>query len=192
MLAAGSDRTGLTVLELHRFVQGATEAARARFAESLPAHLGRLTPDARRRVWADLLAPYWRDRRTHMPLSLDPDEVAAMVAWVPALPEVAAEALDALRASPGDASHGADRVLWAWEQDDAWVRAHPDEAVGVIEFLAARSGASPWLPERAVAVLETALAAGAAPPGVRVAAERLIAHGSTGARGLVDRLRARD
>jgi hypothetical protein len=189
MLAVDADESGLTLLQLQRFVQYASNEARRVFADSVPRHLERLTSDARRQVWRNLLQPYWRDRRTNMPTSLSKAEVREMISWIPALPEVAGEALVELRESPGDELQRADQLIWQWNEDDTWVRAHPTEAVEIVAFLGERRSINAWLVEQAITVLEGALEAGAERAEVLRAAETLVPL-SPAAAAFVDQLRS--
>ena len=168
-------QSGLTLSLLHTFIQHAADEARVAFAKQLPRHLETLTPGARMEVWNKLIQRYWDDRCTNVPAPLATKEVGAMCAWVFALPEVAAEALSKLRASPGERFVYADTVIRKWQKDDAWVCANPTEAAGFIEFLTERNSLNLWMTQGAVVVLEKALAAGASQEVVRNAVERLVA-----------------
>lgn len=174
MLVAFPAESGFTLPLLERFVDHASEDARAAFARELPDHLATLSPEARQQLWREMLAPYWRDRRTNMPLPLSTGEVSGMIAWVPVLPEVASEALDELRASPGERMEHADRILWQWAQDPAWTRAHPAEAAGIVRFLCERHCVTRWSADNAATVLDACLNAGAEPADVRPAVELLV------------------
>ena len=189
MLAAHPGKSDLTLNLLHAFIQHAADEARVAFAEQLPRHLETLTPGARVEVWDKLLQQYWGDRCTNMPAPLGTKEVSAMCAWVFALPEVAAQALSKLRASPGERFRYADSVIRKWRKDDAWVCANPTEAAGFIEFLAERNSLTSWLTQGAVVVLEKALKAGASQEVVLNAAEGLVALSCPTAPALVERLR---
>ena len=188
-LVAGAETTGLTLSQLQSFVHHATDDARREFGSALPRHLEHLEPAARERLWRSTLLPYWRDRRTNVPLALAADEVREMIAWIPALPEVAGEALAELQASPGEQLERADHVMWKWKEDNTWVRAHAGEAVGIVAFLAKGRSISPWLFDDAVTVLGVALDAGAAHESVIAAAEHLVARGSQAAAALIERAR---
>ncbi len=190
MLVADAEKSGVTLTQLQRFVQHVSDDARRAFADALPRHLGRLGPDARRARWREMLSPYWRDRRTNMPLPLAPEEVREMISWIPALPEVAGEALVELTASPGDHLDHADGLIWQWKEDDTWVRAHPTEAAGIVEFLGVRRSIDPWLADDAVNVLERALEAGAPRGSVLRAAESLVTVSPRTAVAFVERLRS--
>jgi len=191
MLVAAPERSGITLDLLARFIDHATEDARVAFAREMPRHLASLAPEVRRRLWRGILSPYWRDRRTNIPRSLSASELREMIGWVSALPEVASEVLDALRASPGEQIENADHVIWEWTQDDSWVRAHPAEAAGIMAFLGERRCISSWHADDGVNVLSTCLDCGASPDAVRDAAEALVELGSVAARALVERLRKR-
>ena len=190
LLVAGVEESGIKLVQLHRFVQYATEEARRAFAYSLPQQLAPLAPDDRLRVWAALLERYWADRRTNMPLPLSAGELGAMVAWAQSLPEVADRVVTALRASPSHHLEHADGILWQWTQEDsAWVQDHPAAAAGVVAFLAERQSVNPWTSEAALDLLETALEAGAPRQAVLEAADLLVSIAPTGAAELVERLR---
>lgn|GEM_PF-2878369 len=191
LLVAFPSQSGFSLEMLERFVDHATEEARVAFARELPDHLVSLSPDAREHLWHEMLARYWRDRRTNMPRALSTGEVREMVAWVPALSEVASEVLDALRASPGEDIEHADHILWQWTQDPAWVLAHPTEAMGVVKFLFERRCVSRWNAPNAAAVLTTCLDAGASPIDVRVAVEPLVELAPEVAVALLKRLNDR-
>lgn len=190
LLVAGVDESGLALVQLHRFVQHATEEARRAFAYALPGKLEVREPDERRHVWTALLKRYWADRRTNMPLPLSADELGAMVGWAEALPEVAEEVVAALRASPEHRLEHADGILWEWTKEDAtWVRDHPAVATGMVAFLAERKSVNSWMSDAAFDILEAAFDAGASKRDVLAAAELLAGVSPTRAAALVKRLR---
>ena len=190
LLVTHPAESGVSLLALQQFVSGAAPEARRAFADSLPRHLSELEPEGRRQVWHDTLAPYWRDRRTNVPTALEPEEVGAMIEWVTELPEVAEEAVVELLQTPGQNLPNADRVLWQWREDAAWVRAHPDEASDIIRWLAERSSIDSWTAGDAATQLGIALQAGASRAKVLAAAEAVGALPCRAAIDLADRLRA--
>lgn len=190
MLVARADKPSITLAELQQFIRHATAKARHAFADALPRHVERIGGDERRQLWTKLLAPYWRDRRTNVPVGLDQDEVRGMLAWVVALPEVAPEVLEELEASKGESLSGAERTIWKWNKDDRWLREHPLEAVRIIRFIAERRSIPSWFAGHAVELLEKALELGASREQVLAAAEALVTLSSRGAADLVERLRA--
>lgn len=188
LLVAFPTESGFTLELLEAFVDHASEDARVAFASELPDHVAALSPDAREHLWREILAPYWRDRRTNMPRALSTGEVREMIGWAPALPEVADEVLEALRGSPGEHIEHADHTLWQWTQDAAWVRAHPAEAAGIVQWLCERHCMSRWSADNAAAVLNTCVDAGAAAADVRAAVEALMEFAPENATALLRRL----
>lgn len=189
LLATSPATSGLTLVQLQTFIQHAALDAREAFAEAVPSQLGKLGAEERRDLWQAFLSKYWADRRTNMPLPLDPREVRAMIEWIPALPEVASEALSALRGSPGKGFQHAGSLLWHWKHDDSWVREHPTEAVGLVAFLVERRAIDHWLTKEAVSVIKSALASGAAKASVLATAELLVNEGSEEASMLIKQIR---
>lgn len=175
MLVANPKKSKFSVGRLHEFIYHATPEARIAFADSLPRHLSRLTPKGRETVWSQILMPYWRDRRTNVPVPLSPDEVGEMLGWVVALPENAHEVLAELMRTECSSLPHADALLWKWKEEDEWPRKHPDEAVGIVKFLAQRASIQQWSADDAVVVLELALAAGATEKEVQATAEAVAA-----------------
>ena len=190
LLVADVAQPRLTIDELRAFVVGATEEARVAFADALPRQLDSLSPEGRAALWEDLLRPYWRDRRTNVPLPLSAQELAEMVYWVAALPEVADEVIAELRLSPGEGLKQADRMLYEWKQDEAWVKEHSTLAVKLILFLAQRQSISSWHSEDAVHAITVAAEAGAEQAHALAAAEQMVELGSQTAAALAARLRA--
>lgn len=187
LLVANVQESGLSLIQLQSFVRHASTEARQAFADALPRHLERLTPDDRVHVWRTFLQPYWRDRRTNVPTPLTPEEVREMISWIAALSEVASEAVAELQLSGVGKMEHADGVIFEWGEDPAWIDAHPAEAVGVIEFLSRTGSINPWMADRAVEILERALASGADRATVRQVAESLVPV-SRSAALLVERL----
>ncbi|MFN2397219.1 MAG: SIR2 family protein [Gemmatimonadaceae bacterium] len=177
-----------SLTELQQFVHHATLDARRAFADALPRHLARLTSEARTELWQKVLAPYWSDRRTNMPVALDPSEVVEMISWIVALPEVAEAAMAELAQTPGQQLVYADRIIRDWKRNDSWVGAHPREATAIIKWLAERRSIEPWAAGYAVIELESALNAGALPSEVLAAAEALAELSCQTAIALVERL----
>lgn len=161
LLVANPVDSGFLLNDLHHFVHYASDAARHAFARQIPRHLGALKTEQRVAVWNTMLAPYWSDRRTGMPLALDVQELVAMIDWVIAVPETAPSAIALLQKTDGDALPHADNIIWNWREDDTWVRFHPTEAVKLIEWLATRDSIQPWHAEEAVPLLKTARESGA-------------------------------
>jgi uncharacterized protein DUF4020 len=153
--------TGFTLDRIHRFIRHAAPEARLAFADAIPRHLKRLTPDDRRAIWSGLLRQYWRDRRTNVPLPLGADEAREMISWITALPETCGEAVAELEQTESPAMQYADAILWHWRQDDSWIREHPLEAAAIIKFIALRGTLQPWSIDDAVRVLKTAAESGA-------------------------------
>jgi hypothetical protein len=182
-----------TLADLQAFVHHARPEARREFAEALPEQLDQLEPEARRKLWDDVLRAYWRDRRTNVPVVLDTEEVARMISWVVSLPEVAAEVLAELIQTPGQPVPHGERVIWGWRQNnDEWIRAHPREATGIIKWLADRRSLEPWTADDATKQLEQASEAGASRSEVIEAAEALAGLPCQTAIDLVERLRRVD
>jgi hypothetical protein len=190
-LLANRDKSGLTLRKLQVFIQSTTDEGRTSFADALPRQVEQLRPEARLSLWREVLAPYWRDRRTNMPLPLSPQEVREMLSWTLAFPEAADEVLAELRATSVESIEHADDVIWRWkEDDDSWLREHPTQAAGIVAFLAERKSIAPWMTENAVSVLEKAYDAGADKQIALSAAEALVALGSQSAPALAARLRS--
>jgi hypothetical protein len=192
LLVAFPKESELMLADLQTFVQHASPEARREFAEALPEQLDKLDGVARREVWEKLLRPYWRDRRTAVPVALDVEEVSRMVSWIVSLPEVAADALAELIQTPGKPVPHGDRVIWEWEQDDKWISNQPTIAVAVIKWLAERGSLEPWTVDEATKLLEKALLAGAPKPDVIAAAEVLAGLPCQTAIDLVERLQRGD
>lgn len=192
MLTADASKLGLTLTQLQIFVRAATEEARVAFADALPRHLDRLEADERVAVWRDLLRPYWRDRRTNVPIALSPAETREMINWVIALPEVADDAFEELRQSPGERLEHADHILFTWKEETSWVAAHPTVAAKLVGFLAERRSVRPWSLDDAVAVLTTAVDGRAERLVALAAAEALAEQGAQSAASLANRLRDGD
>jgi hypothetical protein len=129
-------------------------------------------------VWTKVLRPYWHDRRTNVPLALDGDEVAGMVVWVTALPEVASEVLDELRQTRVEkpSVSKSDRLMIHWSHDDTWVREHPADAAALIQWLADRRWLPEWVLGQALDQLKTALDASASARTVVLAAAQSLAR----------------
>jgi len=181
-----------TLSDLRVFVQHGSPEARRAFAEKLPRHLSELMPDARKVLWISVLLPYMRDRRTNVPVALDPEEVVRMLEWPVALPEVAPEVVRELVQIEAPALRDTDHIFWEWrDAENDWVRTHPAEVVAVIKWLADGKSIEPWSASDAVSILETALAAGAPDGDVLAAAEAVAALPFQGAVPLVERLRQR-
>jgi SIR2-like protein/uncharacterized protein DUF4020 len=192
MLVAGKAQSELSLVQLQAFIRGATEDARVSFADSLPRYLDQLEAGARRKLWHDLLEPYWRDRRTNVPIALTAAEMREMINWTIALPEDAERVLDQLGMSPGDHIEHADHILFAWTEDASWVIAHPTAAVRLIGFLVDRHSISQWSLDNAVAVISKAIQAGAERTAALVSAEGLVALGAPAASALIDQLRGEE
>lgn len=173
LFVAEHQKSGFTLELLQTFIMHASKESRIRFADSMPNHLERLSPDERREAWRTLLRPYWHGRRTHVPCAFDGEEVREMIPWVMALPEVSSEVIAELEATETPAIEH-DHVLWRWKDDDTWVREHPSEAVSIIKFLADRRAIQRWHADDAVTLLETAQAHGAARDAVVAAANALV------------------
>lgn len=189
LLVSHPEEAGFSLPDLKTFIHHASLEARRSFAWALPRHLAELSPAGRKQVWTSVLAPYWRDRRTNVPVVLEPAETAAMIDWVMALPEVAAEVVNELSETDGEALSDADRILWDWREREDWVRDHPSEAAAVVKWLAERKSLPSWSADDAVKHLETALGAGAPRALVLVAAEAVAALGCTAAFALIQRIR---
>lgn len=190
-LLANRDKSGLTLRKLQQFIQSTTDDGRTSFADALPRQVEPLRPEIRRALWHDVLAPYWRDRRTNMPLPLSPQEIREMLSWTFAFPEAVNEILTELRATSVENIEHADDVIWRWkEDDDSWLREHPTEAAGIVAFLAERRSIAQWLVDDAVRVLDKAYDAGAEKQVVLGAAEALVARGSQSAPAFIAKVRA--
>jgi SIR2-like domain/Domain of unknown function (DUF4020) len=192
MLVANPADSQFSGAELQVFIHHASLDARRAFAEAMPRHIARLPSDARKQLWERTLRPYWRDRRTNMPVSLHPAELVEMIGWIVGMPEVASEMIQELWQTAGEHLEQADYVLLNWRGDDQWVRAHPTEAVSVIRWLAKRKSVEVWTTDEAVKLLETALNAGAPKSDVIAAAEALAELPSEAAVRLLERLRRSD
>ncbi len=192
LLVAFPRESELTLADLRTFAQYATPDARREFAEALPEQLDKLNPDGRREVWDKLLRPYWRDRRTAVPVALDVEEVSRMASWIVSLPEVAADAFAELVQTPGNPIPHGERVIWELEQDDKWVNDQPTVTVAIIKWLAERGSFQPWTADEATKLLEKALGAGAGKPDVIAAAEVLAGLPCQAAIDLVERLQRGD
>jgi len=175
LLVTHPAESGFSLRLLQSFVRGAAPDARLAFADSLPKHLGGLERDGRLRVWNDILGPYWRDRRTNVPLALSPEEIGAMSQWITVLPEVADRVIGELRQTDGDNLPHAEGLIWEWSQDPEWVRAHPREASETIKWLAERRSIPTWMCDKALGILETSWKEGAAVETVLAATEVLAA-----------------
>ncbi|MES2304654.1 MAG: SIR2 family protein [Gemmatimonadota bacterium] len=162
---------GLTDLQF--FIQHAGQNNRDAFTIAMPVQLDRLEPKARESLWYEALRPYWRDRRTNVPVAFTPAEVAAMIGWVTSLPEVAPDAVAELLQTPGQSLRKVDRYLRQWKLDPAWIEAHPEETVAIVGWLASRDSISTWFADDCVAFLEVSLAAGAKQEAVLRAADAL-------------------
>lgn len=189
LLVVRPSESGFSLSLLHAFIQHASNEAREAFAGALPRHLDGLTTEARVAVWRDILAPYWRDRRTNVPVQLSNVEIVEMLEWIPALPEVAADALIELEATPAEAIEHADRIVWAWRDNNDWLQAHPNEAVRILRWITDRHSISPWMAAHAVPHLEAALIAGADRLRVLAATEALGGLPCPEALALAERLR---
>lgn len=174
LLVAEVEHSRLSKVALQSFILRASEEARESFADSLPRHLSRLETQPRVQVWKTLLAPYWRDRRTNMPVTLSSAELEGMFRWLTELPEVADAVTAELRKSPLLAVSHADSVLRRWRDDPEWVEKHPDAAAGAILFLLERKSLASWSTQDAVVILAVAKKAGATTADVAKAAEALI------------------
>jgi hypothetical protein len=64
-------------------------------------------------------------------VGLNQSELVEMVSWVIALPEAAKEALQELTQTEGSHLEDADRIIMNWRADGTWIRAHPNEAIGI-------------------------------------------------------------
>ena len=189
-LLANRDKSGLTLRKLQVFVQSTTEEGRTSFANALPRQVEQLRPEVRRALWHEVLAPYFRDRRTNMPLPISPQELREMVAWTFAFPETVDDVIAELRATSVEKIEHADDVIRRWKgDDDSWLRNHPTQAACIVAFLAERKSIAPWITENAVSVLEKAYAAGADKAVVMGAVENLVALGSQSAPALMARLK---
>lgn len=189
LFVSHSDESHFTYEDLQAFIQHALPEARHTFARQLPQHLAELSPEARRAVWGTTLLPYWRDRRTNVPVALDAEEIGAMLDWIFALPEVTSEVMAEIGKMEPSAVDGADRLFWEWREDNAWVRTYPAEATALIRWLAECKSIESWSATDAVTHLETALAAGADQADVLRAAEAIAALPSQAAMTLISRLR---
>jgi hypothetical protein len=174
LLVAEVEHSRLSKVDLQSFIFRASEEARESFADSLPRHLSRLETQPRIRVWKTLLAPYWRDRRTNMPVTLSSAELEGMFRWLTELPEVADAVIAELRKSPRLAVSHVDNVLRKLKDDTQWIRDHPNAATGAVLFLLERNSLEKWSTEDAVVILIAAKEAGALTADVANAAESLI------------------
>lgn len=190
LLLANPEKSQFTLADLQVFVRHATPDARRAFADELPRHLASRTPDDRSALWRTILAPYWRDRQTNVPVAFDQQEIVEMIQWVVALPEVADDVVEMLKSTPGEQLPHADRVIWSWREDETWLRAHPKAATTLIQWLAERRSLSSWHADEAVSLLENALTAGASRVEVTAAAEALAALPCPQAVAFLDRLRS--
>lgn len=174
LLVANKGVSKFTRVDLHHFIQGALPEARVAFADALPVHLSRLESSERVAVWSELLAPYWRDRRTNMPLKLAPEELAEMLYWALELSEVADDVVEALLSSPTDRLASADSIIFRWQGDSSWIAKHPVASVGLMRFLLERGAISSWFGADVVAFLAQAKDAGAPLDAIKQAVELLI------------------
>jgi Domain of unknown function (DUF4020) len=138
LLVAHQRETSMSLGLLEAFIRGAAVEARSAFSDDVPRHLRGLSADARRAVWSDLLQPYWKERLRRIPAAFEPAELAGLVQWVVALPEVWTEAFAMLGKTPGMEIPNGDRVLQFWFSDRTWLLANPDHAVAIIGWLAGR------------------------------------------------------
>jgi len=173
MLVAHPSDSQFGLRDLQQFVHHSMADARRAFANAMPRHLSQLSAGEREKLWNEVLRPYWRDRRTNVPVAFEPEEVTAMIGWVTAMPEVTTEAVAELIQTSGRDLQHADHILWTWKQDDAWVRGHPSEATALIKWLAEGRSIESWRAPDAVKHLEAALKAGAPSPEVIAATEAL-------------------
>jgi hypothetical protein len=187
---ANPAQSHFSLSDLQVFVQHGSVEARRSFAGKLPRHLSELTSDARKALWTSVLLPYLRDRRTNVPVALDPEEVVRMLKWPVAFPEVAPEVTRELMQIEAPALGDTDHIFWEWgDAENDWVRTHPAEVAALIKWLADRKSIKPWSSSEAVSILERALAAGAPRDDVLAAAEAVTAIPFQGAISLVERLR---
>jgi hypothetical protein len=191
MFVANPDKSLFDLARLQLFVQHATLDARVSFADHLPTHVERLSPDERRALWTTTLRPYWRDRQTNIPAEIHADELSEMIGWAIALPEVASDVLTELNATPGEPLKHPPGIIWDLTQKNTWVEEHPDEAAGVVEFLANRGAIDPWTADKAVEILQRAFDSGGVRTKVLQATEVVIASTSSQkAIQLAERLKA--
>jgi hypothetical protein len=189
LLITHPEESSFSLTGLHQFVRGATLEARRAFAHAVPRHLAALEANARQQLWQGTLRPYWRDRRTGVPVALDEGEVAAMLRWIVELPEVAADAVVELNQTLVEGLEHADHIVWEWREDPSWLRAHPREACSILKWLADRRAIEPWTANDIVTLLQNALDAGAERELVLAAAESLAALPSQLAIAFVENLR---
>ena len=187
LLATHPVESLITLEELHQFIDRCTPEARVAFARATPRHLESLSASGREAVWTTMLAPYWKDRRTNMPRSLEPGEVTNMISWLPTLPEVAQEVLEHLEGSPGEELEHADDLIRTWDEGDPFLESHLSECVQLVRFLAQRHSINPWMAAHAISVLRKALDHGAPCVGTKEAAGLLVPL-ATEAAELVDQL----
>jgi hypothetical protein len=172
LLVAQRAQSHFTLERVLKFVQGTTDEGRRAFADAVPRHLAAITSDERRELWQELLLPYWRARRTNMPSALSPDEVREMITWAPALPEVASVVVSELAATETGPMNQAASIFWTWQEDDRFVREHPNEVLIIVRFLAERRSVD-WFVAEAVKTIELAMKHGGKLDGAQAAAESL-------------------
>jgi SIR2-like protein/uncharacterized protein DUF4020 len=191
MFVANPEKSLFDLAQLELFVQHASLKARVSFADHLPNHAAKLSPDERRSLWETALRPYWRDRQTNIPVEFHTEELSQMIGWVIAFPEVAADVLTELYASPGTPLTDAAAILWDLTQTNTWVDAHPEVATGLVEFLAKRGAINAWTADKTVEILERAFDLGVGRTKVLQATEAVIASTSSQkAIQLAERLKA--
>jgi hypothetical protein len=187
LLAVFANESGVSLDDLLLFAKWADEGALVSFIDAIEAKSARIDPPTATKLFRELLRPYLDDRMLGRSTRPVPAEGAALVGWVFVFHECPNEVLDLLEKLPIAPATRADSFLLTWEDDPAWLNAHPTEAVRLIEILARNKAISRWFGGQAVKALGVALDRGTAPKLVADAGLLLVEQAVAGAAEVVKR-----